>query len=90
MTTRRLDQEVFDLPVEKMQAGWYTDAYFNPVTELVVGEGAKLEYMCEQNISEHSWLLGSQRSQIGRDAALHWIGLGFGSVVSHQSRTSWP
>ena len=29
-TTRtRLPPEIFDLPVEKMRAGWYTDAYFN-------------------------------------------------------------
>jgi nicotinate phosphoribosyltransferase len=28
-TRRRLDPEVFDLPVEKMRDGWYTDAYFN-------------------------------------------------------------
>ncbi|MDX6442233.1 MAG: hypothetical protein QOE43_1962, partial [Gaiellaceae bacterium] len=28
-TTRtRLQPEIFDLPVEKMRAGWYTDAYF--------------------------------------------------------------
>jgi nicotinate phosphoribosyltransferase len=26
---RRLDPAIFDLPVEKMRAGWYTDAYFN-------------------------------------------------------------
>ena len=25
----RLSPDVFDLPVEKMRAGWYTDAYFN-------------------------------------------------------------
>lgn len=28
-TGRRLDPGVFDLPVEKMRAGYYTDAYFN-------------------------------------------------------------
>jgi nicotinate phosphoribosyltransferase len=28
-TRQRLDPGVFDLPVEKMRAGWYTDAYFN-------------------------------------------------------------
>jgi nicotinate phosphoribosyltransferase len=28
-TRRRLDPDVFDLPVEKMRDGWYTDAYFN-------------------------------------------------------------
>jgi nicotinate phosphoribosyltransferase len=28
-TRRRLPAEIFDLPVEKLRAGWYTDAYFN-------------------------------------------------------------
>jgi nicotinate phosphoribosyltransferase len=28
-TRKRLDPAIFDLPVEKMRAGWYTDAYFN-------------------------------------------------------------
>jgi Fe-S cluster assembly protein SufD len=55
------------------------DAYFNPVTELIVGEGAKLEYLCVQDLSEHSWILGTQRADVGRDASLHWVGLGLGS-----------
>lgn len=29
MRPERLAPEVFDLPVEKMRAGWFTDAYFN-------------------------------------------------------------
>jgi nicotinate phosphoribosyltransferase len=29
VTTKRLPPEVFDLPVEKMRDGYYTDAYFN-------------------------------------------------------------
>jgi len=29
LTRQRLDPTIFDLPVEKMRAGWYTDAYFN-------------------------------------------------------------
>ena len=32
-TRKRLDPSVFDLPVEKMRAGWYTDAYFNHTRE---------------------------------------------------------
>ena len=28
-TKERLPAEIFDLPVEKMRAGYYTDAYFN-------------------------------------------------------------
>ena len=39
------------------------EAYFNPVTELIVGEGAKLEYLCVQDLSERSWILGTQRAQ---------------------------
>ena len=55
------------------------EAYFNPVVELFVGEGAKVNYLCVQDLSERSWILGSQRAQLGRDASLHWIGLGLGS-----------
>jgi nicotinate phosphoribosyltransferase len=38
-TRRRLDPEVFDLPVEKMRAGWYTDAYFNHTREALRYDG---------------------------------------------------
>jgi Fe-S cluster assembly protein SufD len=55
------------------------EGYFNPVVELFVGEGANLDYLCVQDLSERSWVLGSQRAQVARDARLHWIGLGLGS-----------
>jgi Fe-S cluster assembly protein SufD len=55
------------------------DAYFNPVTELIVGDGAVVRYLCVQDLSERSWVIGNQRAQVGRDASLHWIGLGLGS-----------
>ena len=35
----RLAPEVFDLPVEKMRAGWYTDAYFNHSRDALVADG---------------------------------------------------
>jgi Fe-S cluster assembly protein SufD len=54
-------------------------AYFNPVTEIMVGDGASLEYLCVQDLSEQAWILGSQRAQVARDANLHWVGLGLGS-----------
>jgi Fe-S cluster assembly protein SufD len=55
------------------------EGYFSPVVELVVGEGARVEYLCVQDLSERSWILGSQRAQLARDGSLHWIGLGLGS-----------
>jgi Fe-S cluster assembly protein SufD len=56
------------------------DGYFNPVVELFVGEGAKVEYLCIQDLSERSWVLGSQRARVERDGSLHWVGLGLGSA----------
>jgi nicotinate phosphoribosyltransferase len=36
---QRLDPSVFELPVEKMRAGWYTDAYFNHARETLRADG---------------------------------------------------
>jgi Fe-S cluster assembly protein SufD len=55
------------------------EGYFNPVSEVVVGEGANLHYLCAQDLSERAWILGSQRARVARDASLHWVGLGLGS-----------
>jgi Fe-S cluster assembly protein SufD len=56
------------------------DGVFNAVTELIVGDGARLRYVCGQGLSERSWMFGAQRAQIGRDAGLDWVALGFGSA----------
>src|SRR6185295_11522112 len=36
---QRLPPEVFDLPAEKMRAGYYTDAYFNHARETLLADG---------------------------------------------------
>ena len=38
-TRTRLHPSVFDLPVEKMRAGWYTDAYFNHTRAALLRDG---------------------------------------------------
>jgi len=38
-TRQRLQPEIFDLPVEKMRAGWYTDAYFNHTRDTLERDG---------------------------------------------------
>jgi Fe-S cluster assembly protein SufD len=55
------------------------DGVFNVVTELIVGDGASLRYVCGQSLSQRSWVFGAQRAEVGRDAALDWVALGFGS-----------
>jgi nicotinate phosphoribosyltransferase len=39
--TRRLAPEVFDLPVEKMREGYYTDVYFNYARETLLADGRR-------------------------------------------------
>ena len=59
------------------------DGVFNVVTELVLADNAHLRYVCGQGLSERSWIFGAQRAQVGRDAALEWVALGFGSARGH-------
>jgi Fe-S cluster assembly protein SufD len=56
------------------------EALFNGVVELIVGDGANLRYVCEQQLSEESWIFATQRAEIGREANLEWVALGFGSA----------
>ncbi len=39
MRGERLDPDVFDLPVEKMREGYYTDAYFNHTRSTLLADG---------------------------------------------------
>jgi Fe-S cluster assembly protein SufD len=65
---------------EYLSAEGELDGVFNAVTELIVGNGARLRYVCGQGLSERSWIFGAQRAEVGRDARLDWVALGFGSA----------
>jgi len=56
-----------------------TDALFNGVTELIVGQNANLRYVCGQALSPASWAFATQRAEVARDGNLEWVALGFGS-----------
>ena len=56
------------------------EGLFNGVVELSVGQGANLRYVCEQELSERSWVFATQRAELDRDASLEWVALGFGSA----------
>jgi Fe-S cluster assembly protein SufD len=56
------------------------DGVFNVVTELVVSDAARLRYVSGQALSERTWIFGAQRAEVGRDAYLDWVALGFGSA----------
>jgi Fe-S cluster assembly protein SufD len=55
------------------------DGLLNTVVELAIGDNAHLRYVCGQDLSERSWIFGSQRAEVQRDGSLDWVALGFGS-----------
>jgi Fe-S cluster assembly protein SufD len=54
-------------------------AYSNAVVELFVEQGAKLEYVSLQNLSQETWHFATHHASVGRDAELNWVAGGFGS-----------
>jgi Fe-S cluster assembly protein SufD len=59
------------------------DGVFNITTDLVVGDAAHLRYVSGQSLSESTWVFGTQRALVDRDASLDWVALGFGSRSGH-------
>jgi nicotinate phosphoribosyltransferase len=58
VTTRRLPPEVFDLPVEKMRAGYYTDAYFNHARETLLSDGRRPRVVMQVFQKKNAYLGG--------------------------------
>jgi nicotinate phosphoribosyltransferase len=57
-TRKRLDPAVFDLPVEKMRAGWYADAYFNHARATLIANGRHPHVVMQVFQKKHSYLGG--------------------------------
>jgi nicotinate phosphoribosyltransferase len=55
---QRLSPDVFDLPVEKMRAGWYTDAYFNHARATLLADGRHPNVVVQVFQKHQSWLGG--------------------------------
>jgi Fe-S cluster assembly protein SufD len=71
------DAEVWERYRSKDREG---EGLFNGVVELWVGPGANLRYVCEQELSNRTWVFATQRAELERDASLEWVALGFGSA----------
>jgi len=62
-TRKRLDPSVFDLPVEKMRAGYYTDAYFNHTRATLLQDGRR-PYVTMQVFQKKQSYLGGMDEAI--------------------------
>ena len=54
----RLPPDIFDLPVEKMRAGYYSDAYFNHAREVLMRDGRAPRVLMQVFQRKHSLLGG--------------------------------
>jgi Fe-S cluster assembly protein SufD len=54
--------------------------YVNTVVELVVGDGARLEYVTTQKHHAGTRQFGTHRATIGRDGEVDWVVLGLGGT----------
>jgi Fe-S cluster assembly protein SufD len=59
-----------------------TRAFSDAVTEIVVGDGARVRYASIQDWGSGVTHLGVQRAQVGRDADLRTLAIGFGADLS--------
>ena len=59
----RLPPEIFDLPVEKMKAGYYSDAYFNFARETLIADGRHPRVVM-QVFQKHQSVLGGMDEAI--------------------------
>jgi nicotinate phosphoribosyltransferase len=76
-TTRsRLDPEVFELPVEKLRSGYYTDAYFNHARATLLDDG-RLPHVLIQVFQKNESFLGGMDEAIAiiKLCAHDWDGL---------------
>jgi len=55
-------------------------SYSNAAVEIVVRQGAKVEYVSVQNYSRATWHFASHHARVERDAELDWVAAGFGSA----------
>jgi nicotinate phosphoribosyltransferase len=57
-TRKRLDPAIFDLPVDKMRAGWYSDAYFNHARATLLANDRHPHVVMQVFQKKHAYLGG--------------------------------
>lgn len=70
----------FTLIEELASASPEISGYANAAVEIVVHDGAKVEYVNVQSLSQQTWLFSSNHARVERDAELDWVSGGFGSA----------
>ena len=72
--------------VLSMGCGSCPDTYHGGVSELLVGEGARVHYINTQDLGQHVYDLRSQTVLMGRDSRLEWLTIVLGGRVSRSTQ----
>jgi nicotinate phosphoribosyltransferase len=87
---RRLDPEVFELPVEKIRDGYYTDAYFNHARAALLADGRQPLVRMQVFQKKHAVLGGMDEAiAILRLCAHDWSGLEVHALYDGDTIEPW-
>jgi nicotinate phosphoribosyltransferase len=87
---KRLDPDVFDLPVEKMRGGYYTDAYFNHARDALLKDGRRPRVVMQIFQKKHAYLGGMDEAiAILKLCSEDWEGLTVHAVYDGDRIVPW-
>jgi Fe-S cluster assembly protein SufD len=75
------------LILEHASAGDKGQAFHNGVVELILGDGAQLQYLAVQEWGGNVWQFSHERALVGRDARLNWVTSVLGSRLTKAFQT---
>ncbi|MBA2361638.1 MAG: quinolinate phosphoribosyl transferase [Actinobacteria bacterium] len=87
---RRLPPEVFDLPVEKMREGYYTDEYFNRTRQVLLEDGRHPRVVMQVFQKKHAILAGMDEAiAILKLCSDDWEGLAVHALYDGDEIEPW-
>jgi nicotinate phosphoribosyltransferase len=89
-TRSRLDPQIFDLPVEKMRAGYYTDAYFNHTRSALLADDRRPNVLVQVFQKKQAYLGGMDEAiAILKLCADDWSGLAVHALYDGDAVEPW-
>jgi nicotinate phosphoribosyltransferase len=87
---QRLPPEIFDLPVEKMREGYYTDAYFNHARDTLLADGRRPRVVMQVFQKKRAYLGGMDEAlAILRLCSLDWEALTVHALYDGEAIEPW-
>jgi nicotinate phosphoribosyltransferase len=87
---KRLPPDIFDLPVEKMREGYYTDAYFNHARETLIADGRRPRVVMQVFQKKHAVLGGMDEALAILKLCSHdWDALTVHALYDGDALTPW-